>query len=310
MTTTQLTNTELLDFAKNLKTVTLNGNFINIGSFLLKAKQTKTRGLTNFSGKDLLDFTLQFQTTINGRKLVFYIQLYENITSSGNKHFRLASYVQSESTSGMIFTINLSKHKDEKKQLALTSKLTFTQQPDGHKELATSHRKLKQYLFAEILNNLGYDITDNNDIVFGIYDLNTKQFLNTSSEKFINDFLVVTILKGHFMANKGYEIELFSSFKNISSEFKSLETNIESTTDLPNVIKDQRAKRAIPLSLKFKVLHRDKSTCLTCGKTTKDGIKLHIDHIIPHSKGGLTVFNNLRALCNECNIGRSNKYTD
>lgn len=308
--TTELTNKELLDFAKNLKAVTLKGEFINIGSFLLKTKKTKTNVFSNFSGKDLLDFTLQFQTTINEQKLVFYIQLYENITSSGNKHFRLASYVQSESSKGMIFTINLSKHKDEEKQLFLTSKLVFTQQPGGHKELATSYRKLKQYLFAEILNNLGYDITDNNDILFGIYDLNTKQFLNTSAEKFLNDFLVVTILKGHFMANKGYEIELFPSFKNISSEFKSLETNIESTIDLPNVIKDQRAKRAIPLSLRYKVFHRDKSTCKKCGKTPIDGIKLHIDHITPHSKGGLTVFDNLRTLCNECNIGRSNKYVD
>ncbi|MCB0540030.1 MAG: HNH endonuclease [Chitinophagales bacterium] len=210
----------------------------------------------------------------------------------------------------MIFTINLSRHKDESSQLSLTSKLTFTQQLDGHKDLAISHRKLKQYLFAEILNNLGYDITDNNDILFGIFDLKTNEFLTTSAEKFLNDFLVVSILKGHFMANKGYEIELFPSFKNISSEFKSLETNIETTKELPSVIKDQRAKRAIPLSLRFKVLHRDKSTCLICGKTPKDGIKLHIDHITPHSKGGLTVFNNLRTLCNECNIGRSNKYAD
>jgi hypothetical protein len=305
-----LTNNELIDFAKNLKTINFKNNFLQIGSFLLKTHKIKNDGFKNFSGKDLFDFNLQFQTKINGQILKFYIQLYENITSSGNKHFRLASYIQADSTTGMIFTLNLSKQKDELGQLSLTSKLTFTQQPDGHKDLATSHRKLKQYLFAEILNNMGYDITDNNNILFGIYDLKAKQFLNTSPEKFLNDFLVVSILKGHFMANKGYEIELFPSFKNINPEFKSFENEIKTTEQLPTVIKDLRAKRAIPLSLRFKVLHRDKSTCLKCGKTPNDGIKLHIDHITPYSKGGLTVFNNLRTLCNECNIGRSNKYID
>jgi hypothetical protein len=170
---------------------------------------------------------------------------------------------------------------------------------------------LKQQLFAEILNHLDFDLTDNNDILFGIFDLKAKKFLNTSSEKFLQDFLAVTILKGHFMSNKGYEIELLPSFKSINPEITMLETkqnNIEEI--LPTIIKDQRAKRTIPLSLRYKVFHRDKSTCLKCGKTPFDGIKLHVDHIVPHSKGGLTVLSNLRTLCNECNIGRSNNYAD
>jgi hypothetical protein len=304
----------LENFSNGLKAVTLKNSSLKIGSFSLKVKQIKSDGFSNFSGIDLLDFKLQFQTTINGQKIIFYIQLYKNVTSSGNEHFRLASYVKSKtkkglSRKGMIFTINLSKQKYNE-EVALVSKLTFTQQPDGHKEIAKSHRRLKQYLLAEILNNIGIDITDNNDVVFGIYDLNSSQFLNTSAEKFIHDFLVVTILKGHFMANKGYEIEIFPSFKKIGVEFESMESDKNIRTDLPDILKDQRAKRAIPLSLRFKVLHRDRSTCLACGKTPKDGVKLHIDHITPHSKGGLTIFKNLRTLCNECNIGRSNQIVD
>jgi len=112
------------------------------------------------------------------------------------------------------------------------------------------------------------------------------------------------------VANKGYEIELLPSFKNINPEIKTFEITNNIEEFLPTIIKDQREKRSIPLNLRYKVLHRDKSTCIKCGKTPLDGVKLHIDHIIPFSKGGLTVLNNLRTLCSECNIGRSNKYSN
>ena len=37
-----------------------------------------------------------------------------------------------------------------------------------------------------------------------------------------------------------------------------------------------------------------------------DNIELHIDHIIPWSKGGETVLENLQTLCSDCNLGKSN----
>lgn len=308
---TTLTKQELEPFAENFKTTLLKDNTIHFGSFFLKANKIANKEFANFSNKDLLDFRQQYNTIINKQLIAFYIQLYRNITGVGNRQFRLASYSKIGRAFGMIFTINMTKQKDASGKLFLTSKFTFTQQPEGHKELASAHRKLKQQLFAEILSNLDFDLTDNNDILFGIFDLKAKRFLNTTSEKFLQDFLIVSILKGYFMANKGYEIELLPSFKNINPEIKTFETaNNNFEEFLPTIIKDQRAKRAIPLSLRYKVYHKDKSTCIKCGKTPLDGIKLHIDHIIPHSKGGLTVLSNLRTLCSDCNIGRSNNYSD
>jgi len=69
------------------------------------------------------------------------------------------------------------------------------------------------------------------------------------------------------------------------------------------------APRSISLSLRYKVLCRDHFTCVICGRSpAKDhDVVLHIDHIIPWSKGGENVENNLRALCFECNLGKGDK---
>lgn len=60
--------------------------------------------------------------------------------------------------------------------------------------------------------------------------------------------------------------------------------------------------------LRATILIRDACTCCMCGASpARDlGTKLHVDHIIPWSKGGETVEYNLRTLCERCNIGRSN----
>jgi hypothetical protein len=62
------------------------------------------------------------------------------------------------------------------------------------------------------------------------------------------------------------------------------------------------------LRLRFMVLSRDKFTCRQCGASpAKDSsVELHIDHILPWSKGGETTFENLQTLCIKCNLGKSN----
>ena len=63
------------------------------------------------------------------------------------------------------------------------------------------------------------------------------------------------------------------------------------------------------IGLRFKVFQRDLFRCKLCGRSpaTELNCKLHADHIVPFSKGGKTTFENLRALCAECNVGRSNR---
>lgn len=63
-------------------------------------------------------------------------------------------------------------------------------------------------------------------------------------------------------------------------------------------------------NIRYNVLKRDNFSCQICGIRAKDGAKLHVDHIIPVSKGGKTVMSNLQTLCERCNIGKSNKTED
>ena len=66
-------------------------------------------------------------------------------------------------------------------------------------------------------------------------------------------------------------------------------------------------KRDVNLRLRFKVLQRDNFKCCMCGAApAKDpAVELHIDHIIPWSKGGETTIDNLQTLCSKCNLGKS-----
>ncbi len=63
-------------------------------------------------------------------------------------------------------------------------------------------------------------------------------------------------------------------------------------------------------SLRYDIFKRDGFRCVLCGRTASDGIKLHVDHIMPVSKGGKTKKINLRTLCDRCNWGKSDKYDD
>lgn len=87
-------------------------------------------------------------------------------------------------------------------------------------------------------------------------------------------------------------------------------TGIELTK--PRKLKLKRTPRNINLKLRFKVLVRDNFKCCYCGASpAKDpNVILHIDHILPWSKGGETFLENLQAACSTCNLGKNNLVHD
>jgi hypothetical protein len=73
-------------------------------------------------------------------------------------------------------------------------------------------------------------------------------------------------------------------------------------------IKIKRTPRGINLRLRWTILKRDNFSCKKCGRSpAKDpSIILHVDHLIPWSRGGETVIEKLETLCEQCNLGKSN----
>lgn len=55
------------------------------------------------------------------------------------------------------------------------------------------------------------------------------------------------------------------------------------------------------------ILERDNFTCQICGATPTDSSQLHVDHIIPKSKGGSNMPSNLQTLCASCNLKKGSK---
>ncbi len=62
---------------------------------------------------------------------------------------------------------------------------------------------------------------------------------------------------------------------------------------------------AVSQRVRFEVLKRDGFRCVYCGATANDA-QLHVDHIIPSSRGGSDDPANLVTSCDRCNLGKSN----
>lgn len=94
-----------------------------------------------------------------------------------------------------------------------------------------------------------------------------------------------------------------TSTEEIERELRQ-ENTFESETNF-----NHKTDRNISLSLRYDILKRDNFRCVKCGSSPAltPGTRLHIDHIIPWSKGGETEESNLQTLCSDCNLGKSNK---
>lgn len=65
--------------------------------------------------------------------------------------------------------------------------------------------------------------------------------------------------------------------------------------------------RTPSVRLRWQVLERDHFTCTACGRSPAAtlGVVLHVDHVVPFSKGGTTDIVNLQTLCDRCNYGKT-----
>lgn len=150
--------------------------------------------------------------------------------------------------------------------------------------------------------------------------INNRQW---SEEELFNNLQEVWIKKGKQPARRdmddknfskissGAYLRHFNTWQDALNQFVKY-INTEDSADIEVQLKvvsyTHKTKRDIPPGLRFKVLNRDCFRCCACGATRAldPTVELEVDHIVPYSKGGETVLENLQTLCKRCNRGAGN----
>jgi 5-methylcytosine-specific restriction endonuclease McrA len=73
----------------------------------------------------------------------------------------------------------------------------------------------------------------------------------------------------------------------------------------PNFVIKKEIEDFTP-ELKEQILKRDGYKCIICGRSSKEGYELHVDHILPKDKGGKATLENGQTLCSICNFRKKN----
>jgi hypothetical protein len=95
-----------------------------------------------------------------------------------------------------------------------------------------------------------------------------------------------------------------------SQESVEEKNSADITTQTPSA--KRRTRREISDRQRFRILVRDGFRCKSCGASPliQPGVELHVDHILPWSKGGETTDDNLGSKCKQCNLGKGNAFND
>lgn len=64
--------------------------------------------------------------------------------------------------------------------------------------------------------------------------------------------------------------------------------------------------------VRYQALERSNGCCEVCGRSKRDGVTLHVDHVIPRQMNPSLALDvdNLQVLCAQCNWGKGNKARD
>jgi hypothetical protein len=206
----------------------------------------------------------------------------------------------------MAFSMNLTTNKGGN-GISLEQAIAFKECYPDDEDGGIARRRQKQIMLCDILSRIGMEVDDDNKLVLGAFDPDSGSMLNVSVNDFLNNFLVVTLLKGHFQGNKGYELDLLPSFRGDYDIFKPRET-----AEKWNEHRKPKPKARTPISgsLRYAVLVRDRKRCRACGATPGRGVSLHIDHVVPVKLGGGNTLANLQVLCSTCNLGKGARFRE
>lgn len=178
----------------------------------------------------------------------------------------------------------------------------------GLQPTGLSHHRIDEQTLIDEIERIWIELgrqptsTDISKTNISKYSLDTYKRRFGSWRKALEAF--VEYVNSEQLVEDDDEIEIANIY--IASNEKGIDKNHRKEIVIQKRI--HKTSRNINARLRFKVMQRDNFKCCACGTSpAKDpDVVLHIDHIIPWSKGGETVEENLQTLCSKCNLGKSN----
>ncbi len=191
-------------FARVLAAARLPAGQVSLGRLSLAAwRGVADRIQYNKRVVDLLDNAHEYTFRLRSSDLQLSLQLYENVT----RYYRLFCYTRMDVTQGMTFSVNLTTQRQGDHRITLRQTLRFADRHEGNVEDVKAMRQEKQRLLTALLRAHGLFVTSKNEILLGVFDPTKGQFVDTTPDKFLNNFIAVSLIKGHFQGNKGYVLD-------------------------------------------------------------------------------------------------------
>jgi hypothetical protein len=101
----------------------------------------------------------------------------------------------------MLLSVSLSLLRRAGGSFAVSQRLRISERGSS----ARSREKRTAQLCAT-LTRLGLEVDSDKRLILGTFDPRSGQFLDTTSQAFIRDFAIASLVTGHFMGNKGYRL--------------------------------------------------------------------------------------------------------
>lgn len=156
---------------------------------------------------------------------------------------------------------------------------------------------------AALSSEVTYSEAESRGVPYDVYrSMERELCLPLFEEEFVAPTFLIHIDYQSPQGRKTYRRDHVVVFE----EFSALFETVRKRRDARNTAAYQR--KIMSHSLRYDIMKRDGFRCVLCGRSANDHVTLHVDHILPVSKGGKTEYGNLRTLCSDCNMGKRDKY--
>ena len=154
----------------------------------------------------------------------------------------------------------------------------------GFLDKAVSEAKYFRAKYNECSSELSMSQIESKNLLEKLREANTQLQYERNKEQIEKDKIKAKLLE----KKKKREIEKLA---------------LQELIDEGEIFPEANKRPPIPKDVVDTVWNRDGGKCVYCGSNEN----LHLDHIIPFSKGGDTSVENLQLLCQKCNLEKSNK---